>query len=119
MTSPALASELSGRGKLLALADALKSASIDQLFSREPQRATHFILEAAGLHLDYSKHLLSAPARLDMVAEGRGDIAMGNLTITPERKRLVDFSSPLYPNVNELVVSGPAAPGVSSFDDLG
>jgi membrane-bound lytic murein transglycosylase MltF len=50
--------------------------------------------------------------------EGRGDIAAANLTITPDRKRIVDFSLPTYPNISELVVTGPAAADVSSFDDL-
>ncbi|MCP4768047.1 MAG: transporter substrate-binding domain-containing protein, partial [Gammaproteobacteria bacterium] len=50
--------------------------------------------------------------------EGRGDLVMGNLTITPERQKLVDFGPPLYPNVDELVVSGPAAKKIASFDDL-
>ena len=50
--------------------------------------------------------------------EGRGDVVMGNLTITPERQALVDFGPALYPNVDELVVSGPAAKKINSFDDL-
>jgi membrane-bound lytic murein transglycosylase MltF len=50
--------------------------------------------------------------------EGRGDIAAANLTITPARQKLVDFSDPFYTNVKEIVVSGPAAPGLRSFDDL-
>jgi membrane-bound lytic murein transglycosylase MltF len=50
--------------------------------------------------------------------EGRGDVVMGNLTITPARQGLVDFGPPLYPNVDELVVSGPAAKQIGSFDDL-
>ena len=50
--------------------------------------------------------------------EGRGDVVMGNLTITPERQKLVDFGPPLYPNVDELVISGPAAKNIGSFDDL-
>ncbi|TDI28897.1 MAG: transporter substrate-binding domain-containing protein, partial [Acidobacteria bacterium] len=49
---------------------------------------------------------------------GRGDIAAGNLTITPERSKIVDFASPTYPDINELVITGPAAAEVSSFDDL-
>ena len=48
---------------------------------------------------------------------GRGDIAMANLTITPERRKRVDFGSPLWEDVKELVISSPAA-GVSTFDDL-
>lgn len=55
---------------------------------------------------------------LQALAAGKGDIAGANLTITAERQKLVDFSSPMYPNVSELVVSGPASPAVSSVDDL-
>jgi len=50
--------------------------------------------------------------------EGRGDIVMGNLTITPARQELVDFGPPLYPNVDELVITGPAVKKIGSFDDL-
>jgi len=49
---------------------------------------------------------------------GRGDVAMGNLTITPARQKLVDFSPPLHPNVEEFVITGPAAKTIGSFDDL-
>jgi membrane-bound lytic murein transglycosylase MltF len=55
---------------------------------------------------------------LKALAEGKGDIAAANLTITAERQKLVDFSSPIYPNVSELVVSGPGSPVVNSVDDL-
>lgn len=50
--------------------------------------------------------------------EGRGDLVMGNLTITPERQKLVDFGPPIHPDVDELVVSGPAAKAIMSLDDL-
>jgi len=49
---------------------------------------------------------------------GKGDIAASNLTITAEREKLVDFSAPVYTNVSQLVVSGPASPKLSSVDDL-
>jgi len=52
------------------------------------------------------------------LVEGRGDLVMGNLTITPERQKLVDFGPPVYPNVDELVITGPAAKNTSSLDDL-
>jgi membrane-bound lytic murein transglycosylase MltF len=52
------------------------------------------------------------------LVEGRGDIAAANLTITPERQKLVDFSMPTYPGVSELVITGPGAPGIESLDDL-
>jgi membrane-bound lytic murein transglycosylase MltF len=46
------------------------------------------------------------------VAEGRGDIAAGNLTITPERRKVVDFSEPFVGGVTEILVTpvGAAAP---------
>ena len=42
--------------------------------------------------------------------EEAGDVAMGNLTITPERQKLVDFSDPTTKNVSEIVVTGPGGP---------
>jgi membrane-bound lytic murein transglycosylase MltF len=55
---------------------------------------------------------------LQALAAGKGDIAASNLTITEERQKLVDFSSPVYPNVSEVAVSSPASPAVSSVDEL-
>ena len=49
---------------------------------------------------------------------GRGDIVVANLTITRERKSRVAFSNPFWPNVSELIVTGPAAKNVKTFDDL-
>jgi ABC-type amino acid transport substrate-binding protein len=55
---------------------------------------------------------------LPALAAGYGDIAIGNLTITPERDKLVDFSDPVLDNVKELVVTGPSAPAITSIDEL-
>jgi membrane-bound lytic murein transglycosylase MltF len=52
------------------------------------------------------------------LVKGLGDIAVANLTITPERQKHVDFSNPLMTGVQELLVTGPAAPSVASLDDL-
>ena len=56
---------------------------------------------------------------LPALVDGKGDIAASNLTITDERQKLVDFTLPMYPNVSEVVLSGPASPAVSSVEDLG
>ena len=45
---------------------------------------------------------------LPALAAGYGDIAVGNLTVTPKRAQLVDFSDALYPDVDEVIVTGPA-----------
>nr|VXZ89814.1 membrane-bound lytic transglycosylase F [Klebsiella pneumoniae] len=50
--------------------------------------------------------------------EGKGDIAAANLTITPSREAQVDFAQPLYSNVKELLISGPASPKVDSPEQL-
>jgi membrane-bound lytic murein transglycosylase MltF len=55
---------------------------------------------------------------LPYLLEGKGDIVAANLTITPDRQKSVAFSDPTYPDVSELVVTGPAAPEIASLDDL-
>jgi membrane-bound lytic murein transglycosylase MltF len=53
------------------------------------------------------------------VVDGLADIAVGNLTVTPERLQLVDFVAPAsVRSVNEIVVTGPASPQITSLDDL-
>ena len=56
---------------------------------------------------------------LQALVAGKGDIAASNLTMTdraPEAGGL--FRRPMYPNVSEVVVSGPGVPAVSSVEDL-
>ena len=73
-----------------------------------------------------SKHLLvhvvfvpvSRDTLISGLLEGRGDVAAANLTITPERLKLVDFSDPTFRNVSEIVVTGPGADPIASAEDL-
>lgn len=50
--------------------------------------------------------------------EGKGDIAAANLTITSSRQEQVAFTTPLYSDVKELLVSGPSAPDVKNLEQL-
>jgi membrane-bound lytic murein transglycosylase MltF len=50
--------------------------------------------------------------------EGRGDMAVGSLTITPDRQRLVDFSDPIYSGVDEVVVTHKSIRGLTKLEDL-
>lgn len=50
--------------------------------------------------------------------QGYGDIVAGNLTITEERQKLVDFSDPLLQDVEEIVVSSAAVPLFENIFDL-
>lgn len=55
---------------------------------------------------------------LQALAEGKGDAVSANLTITDERRQLVDFAAPWLSGVNEILVTGTSAPPVSSLEDL-
>ncbi|HKK74963.1 MAG TPA: lytic transglycosylase F [Saprospiraceae bacterium] len=52
------------------------------------------------------------------LAEGYGDIAVGNLTITPERREEVDFSNPFISDAREVLVSSPESPELETLADL-
>jgi membrane-bound lytic murein transglycosylase MltF len=53
------------------------------------------------------------------VATGLGDIAVGNLTVTEERKKIVDFFAPADQRpVSEVVVTGPKSPPIATAEDL-
>jgi len=55
---------------------------------------------------------------LSGVASGLGDIAAGNLTVTPDRQRLVDFVVQGEHKVKEVVVTGAKAKPLPSLDAL-
>lgn len=55
---------------------------------------------------------------LPALVEGRGDIAVANLTITQARQRIVDFSDPMLSDVKEILVTGPSAPPIRTVEDL-
>jgi membrane-bound lytic murein transglycosylase MltF len=67
-------------------------------------------------------HVVFIPVSRDhlipMLLAGEGDVVAANLTITPERSRLVDFVAPAATGVREIIVTGPHAPTLRSLDDL-
>ncbi len=53
------------------------------------------------------------------VVDGLADIAVGNLTVTEGRLKVVDFVAPAsVKTVDEIVVTGPASPQLATLDDL-
>lgn len=52
------------------------------------------------------------------LTSGRGDMIIANLTITPTRQDVIAFTRPTRTGIDEIVVTGPAAGDVESFDDL-
>ena len=55
---------------------------------------------------------------LPALVDGKVDLVIAQLTVTPERQQLVDFTKPTREGVNEIVVTGPGAPAITSVDDL-
>lgn len=50
--------------------------------------------------------------------EGRGDVIVANLTVTPTRAEQLLFSEPVVRGVREVLVSGPEAVSVDDLEDL-
>jgi membrane-bound lytic murein transglycosylase MltF len=67
-------------------------------------------------------HVVLVPVARDEIIpgllEGRGDVAIANLTITPARLKQVDFSDPTRRNASETVVTGPGADPIATVEDL-
>ena len=66
---------------------------------------------AGHLGLDVVCVPVSRDEMIPALLEGRGDVAMGNLTITPERLKRVAFTNPLMRNVTEILITGPSRSG--------
>ena len=52
------------------------------------------------------------------LVDGYGDVVFADLTITPERQKIVDFSTPMYTRITEVLVTGTAGADAHSVDDL-
>jgi membrane-bound lytic murein transglycosylase MltF len=67
-------------------------------------------------------HLVMIPTPRDQLLPrllaGRGDVAMANLTVTPARSQLVDFSIPVFADISELLVTGPRARRIRTLEDV-
>jgi membrane-bound lytic murein transglycosylase MltF len=67
-------------------------------------------------------HVIHIPVTRDrllpMLVSGQGDLAVGNLTITPERAKQVAFSMPVATGVSEVVVTHASGPVLASLEDL-
>ena len=67
-------------------------------------------------------HIVFLPVSRDKIIpylrEGKGDLAVANLTITAQRLKEVDFSTPTAKNVAEIVITGPASKPVADKEAL-
>jgi len=71
-------------------------------------------------HLKVHVVLLPMPRDLLLpsLKAGKLDMVVAQLTVTPARQQLVDFTDPTRRDVSEVLVTGPGAPTIASLDDL-
>jgi membrane-bound lytic murein transglycosylase MltF len=62
---------------------------------------------------------MARDAFIGQLRAGKIDMAVAQLTVTPERQALVDFSNPTRLDVKEVLVTGPGAAQGASLQDLG
>ncbi len=103
---------------LFFLCDGMHETGFAVEFARELESFLDKTYPKKGRRMSVVLMPLARDAILPAVLEGRADVAAANLTITPERSESLVFTQPTRKNVSELVVSGPAAPEIKSFDDL-
>lgn len=61
---------------------------------------------------------MSRDRLLPALVAGQVDMVISQLTVTPERRELVDFTHPTREHVNEIVVTGPGSPPITRVEDL-
>ena len=61
---------------------------------------------------------MSREEMLPSLTAGKVDLVAAGLTVTDERRQLVDFSAPTLTGVDEVLVSAPDAPAIASVDAL-
>ena len=61
---------------------------------------------------------MSRSELLPALIAGKGDIVMADLTVTPERRTMVDFTEPWIAGVDEIVVTSPDGAAITAVDDL-
>src|SRR5262249_40529882 len=71
-------------------------------------------LKTGNLRIHVVFNIVPRDQLLPKLAAGLGDIAAANLTITPERLKTVDFTNPVFKDVDEQVITGPNSPAVST-----
>ncbi len=87
-------------------------------YVRELQRRLNRTFKTGSRPIQVAFVPVTRDRLIPSLLEGLGDIAVANLTITPEREKLVDFSPPFMTDVREIVVTGPHSPPLQSLEDL-
>ncbi|MGR6859631.1 transglycosylase SLT domain-containing protein [Aliivibrio salmonicida] len=80
----------------------------------------HFELHLHKNKINVNVQIIPVPRDdlLDALEAGFGDVAVANLTITPQRLKYVDFSEPIISNSQEWLVTSKSIPTITSFENL-
>tara|TARA_Y100001956_G_C4120238_1_gene187000 strand:- start:369 stop:1808 length:1440 start_codon:yes stop_codon:yes gene_type:complete len=73
------------------------------------QRSSYFNLQVIPVHRD---------ELIPSLEKGYGDLVVANLTITPARDKIVDFSKPVLTGVRELLVTNKSIPAFENLEQL-
>jgi len=82
------------------------------------EEALNARLKTGNLRVHIAIVPLGREALQPALLEGKVDVVIAQVTVTPEREKVAAFSSPTRTNVSEIVVTGPGAPPIQSADDL-
>jgi len=99
------------RGKKSGLSYEYMKLFEKQINKHFPQKNKHF--KTRVVFIPVSKSQL-----IPGLIQGRGDIAMADISITEKRKQKIDFSDPYISGINVIVVTGPSSPKINTIDDL-
>ncbi|MGE5813086.1 MAG: transporter substrate-binding domain-containing protein, partial [Acidobacteriota bacterium] len=82
------------------------------------EQALNDSLKTGNLRVHVAIVPVGRDALQSALLEGRVDMVIAQLKVTPERQKVADFTNPTRTNVSEIVVTGPGAPPVASPEDL-
>jgi membrane-bound lytic murein transglycosylase MltF len=82
------------------------------------EEALNARLKTGNLKVHVAIVPLGREALQSALLDGKVDLLIAQLKVTPEREKLAAFSTPTRTNISEIVVTGPGAPSISSVDDL-
>lgn len=105
-------------GPLFFTSDGPESAGLTVDAMREFENDLRKRLGPPARHLTLVLAPLPRNLMFPFLLDGKVDLLAANLTVTPERSAMADFSDPFIEGVREIVVAGPSTPPVATMDDL-
>jgi membrane-bound lytic murein transglycosylase MltF len=105
-------------GPLFFTADGPDASGLTVDVMREFEADLRKRLGTPARHLTLVLAPLPRDRMFPLLLDGKVDLLAANLTVTPERSAVADFSDPFIRNVREVVVGGPATAQLATLDDL-